>query len=70
MEASVSTATFGVVALPTTWTFFHVVFGPEDGQATVYNDVIHLMFQEVLMVQLHPVRIWTNRHWQDASSHY
>lgn len=50
VEASVPTTTFGVVALPTTRTYpFDMVFGPEADQATVYNDVVHPMLQEVLM---------------------
>ncbi|KAM5531198.1 hypothetical protein V8D89_015116 [Ganoderma adspersum] len=50
IEASVPTTTFGVVALPTTRTYpFDMVFGPEADQATVYNDVVHPMLQEVLM---------------------
>ncbi|EJF65955.1 kinesin-domain-containing protein [Dichomitus squalens LYAD-421 SS1] len=50
VEASVPTSTFGVVALPTTRTYpFDMVFGPEADQATVYNDVVHPMLEEVLL---------------------
>ncbi|KAI1795774.1 kinesin-domain-containing protein [Ganoderma leucocontextum] len=50
IESSVPTTSFGVVALPTTRTYpFDMVFGPEADQATVYNDAVHPMLQEVLM---------------------
>ena len=50
IETSMPTSTFGVVALPTTRTYpFDMVFGPEADQATVYNNVVHPMLEEVLL---------------------
>ncbi|CDO71222.1 hypothetical protein BN946_scf184863.g18 [Trametes cinnabarina] len=50
IETSPPTTNLGVVALPTTRTYpFDMVFGPEADQASIYNDVVHPMLEEVLM---------------------
>ncbi|OJT15735.1 Kinesin-like protein bimC [Trametes pubescens] len=50
IETSAPTNNFGVVALPTTRTYpFDMVFGPEADQASVYQNVVHPMLEEVLM---------------------
>ncbi|KAI0362221.1 kinesin-domain-containing protein [Trametes cingulata] len=50
IETSPPTTNFGVVALPTTRTYpFDMVFGPEADQASIYQDVVHPMLEEVLL---------------------
>ncbi len=50
IETSAPSTSLGVVALPTTRTYpFDMVFGPEADQATIYQDVVHPMLEEVLM---------------------
>lgn len=50
IETSAPSTSLGVVALPTTRTYpFDMVFGPEASQASIYQDVVHPMLEEVLM---------------------
>ncbi|RPD66242.1 kinesin-domain-containing protein [Lentinus tigrinus ALCF2SS1-7] len=49
IETSAPSTSLGVVTLPTTRTYpFDMVFGPEADQATIYQDVVHPMLEEVL----------------------
>jgi kinesin family member 11 len=49
VELASVTSTFGVVSLPPTRTYpFDTVFGPDADQATVYNEVVSPMLEEVL----------------------
>lgn len=49
MELASTTSTFGVVSLPPTRTYsFDTVFGPDADQASVYQEVVAPMLQEVL----------------------
>jgi kinesin family protein 11 len=49
VELASVTSTFGVVSLPPTRTYsFDTVFGPEADQATVYQEVVAPMLEEVL----------------------
>lgn len=49
VELASTASTFGVVSLPPTRTYpFDTVFGPDADQATVYNDVVAPMLDEVL----------------------
>ncbi|KAI8998545.1 kinesin-domain-containing protein [Trametes punicea] len=50
IETAPPSTNLGVVTLPTTRTYpFDMVFGPEADQASIYNDVVHPMLEEVLM---------------------
>ena len=49
VELASVTSTFGVVNLPPTRTYpFDTVFGPDADQATIYNEVVSPMLEEVL----------------------